>query len=257
MAPGGLGHRTRAHNPFHLVITKSGILRMFSAQKRMQDSKTLLRLPRPRSGGAIVYGLLVAALLGTPPAPAQGVSVGLAGGWYPNKDFIEHTIFLDPRFPPFIVRSDAGGYVAGATMELHLTRDLSIGVDALYKPLHYEEAATFRRKPDGSREVIGYAPATVVTWQFPVLMRYKFRSRRVNPFVEGGPSFRTAGNLNSSNPSHVGVSAGAGVEFRWGRFALTPSARYTRWAKEQRGSVQARLDQVEFLVRASWKIWGK
>jgi len=203
--------------------------------------------------------VLAAVLLWTPLATAQGLSLGLAGGWYPNKDFIEHTIERPPYLPD-IVRSDAAGYVVGPTIEFYVTRKLSVSLDALYKPLHYEAGASFKPEPnpDGSWEVIGYAPATVVTWQFPVLLRYKFRSRRVNPFVEGGPSFRTAGNLNRSNPSHVGVSAGAGVEFRWGRFALTPSARYTRWAREDIvGIVYTRPDQVEFLLRASWKIWGK
>jgi len=196
----------------------------------------------------------------TPTAAAQGVSVGLAGGVYPTKDFIEHAIILPPPYNPEIVRSDTGGWLAGGSVEVHLTPRFSVAVDGLYKPLKYEDAATFKPElnPDGTKEVIGYAPAPVVTWQFPVLVRYKFRARRVNPFVEGGPSFRTAGNLNRTDPSHVGVSAGAGVEFRWGRFALAPSARYTRWGGDgARANVFARPDQVEFLLRASWKIWGK
>jgi len=201
--------------------------------------------------------VLAVALLATPRVLGQGLSLGLAGGWYPTKDFIEQAIQRLP-FPPDIVRSDAGGWLAGGSVEFHLTDRISVGVDGLYKPLKYEDSATYRPRPDGSWEVIGYAPAPVVTWEFPVLLRYKFRSRQINPFIEAGPSFRSAGNLNRSDPSHVGVSAGAGLEFRWDRFALTPSARYTRWAREDAlGIVYTRPDQVEILVRASWKIWGK
>jgi hypothetical protein len=96
--------------------------------------------------------------------------------------------------------------------------------------------------------VIGYAPATVITWQFPVLARYKFSLDRLRPFLEGGPSFRTAGNVNSSNPSHFGVSAGVGVETQWRTLRIVPRVRYTRWAEDPSYALQTRADQLEFLV---------
>ncbi len=232
-------------------------MRIPKPDERNYASETRLREPKAKKCCAILYGALALTLLLAPGAAGQGLSLGVAGGVYPTKDFIEHTIPRSP-FPPDVVRSDTGGWLAGGSIEIHFTGKVSVTVDGLYRLLKYERSATYTQGPDGSWEVIGYAPAPVVTWQFPVLLRYKFWSWRVNPFLEGGPAFRTAGNLNSSNPSHVGVSAGAGLEFRWGRFALTPSARYTRWAREDKlGIVYTRPDQVEFLLRASWKIWGK
>ena len=88
---------------------------------------------------------------------------------------------------------------------------------------------------------IGFAPNTVVTWQFPVLVKYKFPLGRLSPFLEGGPSFRSAGNLNRSDPSHVGVSAGVGVEAQWRRLRIAPRVRYTRWAALLHDSTAARV----------------
>jgi hypothetical protein len=52
------------------------------------------------------------------------------------------------------------------------------------------------------------------------------------PFLEAGPSFRAAGNLNGYNPSHFGVTAGGGGEARKGAVLLSTALRYTRWAKD-------------------------
>lgn len=187
-------------------------------------------------------------------ASAQRISIGAVAGGYTNSDFVSHYIPM-AGFLPNIAISDAGGYIVGPTMEVRLIRNLSFVADGLYKPLHYEQAATFY--PDGR---IGYAPATVVTWQFPLLAKYRFSSRRFRPFIEGGPSFRTSGNLNQTAPSHRGVSAGAGLEWRPGSIAIGPGVRYTRWAEDRAsrsrfplsGDVQTRADQVEFLFRITW-----
>ena len=45
-----------------------------------------------------------------------------------------------------------------------------------------------------------------------MLAKYRFHWSKMNPFVELGPSFRTAGNLNGTNPSHYGFTSGLGVE---------------------------------------------
>jgi hypothetical protein len=73
---------------------------------------------------------------------------------------------------------------------------------------------------------------TVLTWDFPVLAKYHLAKLGRAPFVEAGPSFRAAGNLNGYNPSHFGVTAGAGAETRKGWALLSTALRYTRWAKD-------------------------
>jgi hypothetical protein len=110
------------------------------------------------------------------------------------------------------------GYLAGASGQLELRQGLALEVDAVYKPLH----SSFGQ---GS----GF---TVLSWDFPVLAKYHLAKLRRAPFVEAGPSFRAAGNLNGYNPSHFGVTAGGGAEIRKGWALLSTVLRYTRWAKD-------------------------
>ena len=98
---------------------------------------------------------------------------------------------------------------------------LSVEFNALYRP---------RVLSEGQR-------ATVLTWEFPVLAKYKFSATRSNLFLELGPSFRTSGNTNGTNPSPYGVTAGAGVERRVHRLRVTPALRYTYWGADRRGPI--------------------
>jgi hypothetical protein len=111
-------------------------------------------------------------------------------------------------------------YLAGATTAISVSQRLGIEVAAIYKPLRA-----------GSNDLGRFS---VLTWQFPVLAKYSLPKRAFawQPFIEGGPSFRLAGNLNGYNPSHDGVTAGAGVETTLGGMLLAPGVRYTRWTKD-------------------------
>ncbi len=73
---------------------------------------------------------------------------------------------------------------------------------------------------------------TVLTWDFPVLAKYHVAKLGRAPFIEAGPSFRAAGNLNGYDPSHFGVTAGAGAETRERGVLLSTALRYTRWEKD-------------------------
>jgi hypothetical protein len=118
-------------------------------------------------------------------------------------------------------------------------------VNGLFRQLHGKGAALLA---DGTLNSL--SPHPVVIWQFPVLAKYRFTVGKLNPFWEAGPSFRTAGNLNSSEPSHHGLTAGAGIEMDWGSWRVAPTARYTRWARDNILGRGARTgpNQVELLV---------
>jgi len=75
----------------------------------------------------------------------------------------------------------------------------------------------------------------------------------LQPFIEGGPSFRTAGNLNGTDPSHYGGTAGVGVDLHVGILNVSPVLRYTRWSGDLVRSAQANTnpDQLELLVEVS------
>ena len=136
--------------------------------------------------------------------------------------------------------------IAGVTVELELGRSLFLETDGLYRALHATDSSS-----DGR---VRFA---VLTWEFPVLAKYKFRqSHRARPFVELGPSFRVDGNFNGPTPSHYGVTGGAGVEARLARLKISPAIRYTRWARERspQSPFQSStfLNEVECLVGLSF-----
>jgi len=140
-------------------------------------------------------------------------------------------------------------YVIGPMMDVGLPYcGLSVEIDALYRPMNLTMAGV---RPDGSLHSI--SPATVVTWEFPALAKYRFGSRSVKPFVEAGPSFRVSGNLNDASPSTCGGTGGFGVEAQLGKLRIGPVIRYTHWAAdaESAGS-RTKRNQVELLVGLSF-----
>lgn len=140
-------------------------------------------------------------------------------------------------------------YVIGPTLEIALPwRGLSVEIDALYRPMNLTMAGV---RPDGSLHSI--SPATVVTWQFPALAKYRFASGSVKPFIEAGPSFRVSGNLNNASPSVYGGTAGLGMEANLRKLRIGPVVRYTHWAADPdfAGS-RTKRNQVELLVGVSF-----
>lgn len=134
--------------------------------------------------------------------------------------------------PPYFARSGGRSPIGGPTLAREFNDRFSLGTNAIYRRLHLQ----------------GVGPT--VTWEFPVLAKYRLPRGGVRPFIEIGPSFRTTGNLNT-NPSHVGVAAGAGVDWEWRGFRLSPTIRYTRWARDPARTVRSKQDQVEALFAVS------
>lgn len=173
----------------------------------------------------------------------QDLSIGAIGGGSLTESFSRQTV---PAGPISVVGySQSKDYIAGATLELKFLPQWSVEVDGLYRELHFVTASL---SPAGSLSSV--SPSPVITWEFPVLAKYRFDAWKVKPLVELGPSFRTAGNLNGTNPSHVGVSAGFGVAIYARRLKIEPVLRYTRWAPDGVSPFPAKSnpDQVELLV---------
>ena len=116
-------------------------------------------------------------------------------------------------------------WMAGGTAEVRLPFHLSLEVDAIFHELEFSTGA------EGSGLQHFLQPIHVVTWEFPVLAKYHFplparlSTSRVKPFIDAGPAFRSAGNLNWTSPSNHGIAAGLGVEAHlWKPFFL-PTAK--------------------------------
>ena len=202
---------------------------------------------------------IAVCLLASPGAFGQRWSFGIAGGASLTDDFRNAAIGTYLSEAGVLVSvvhrfySTSKDYIVGPMVELRLPLHLSVEVEGLYRPLNYTSAAV---SPDGS--LVGVSPATVVTWEFPVLAKYRFPLRPAQPFIELGPSFRSSGNLNNAEPSNHGFTAGVGVEGHLvGRLKVTPVVRYTRWGRDgefARHTVSPLTirDQMEFLVGFSF-----
>jgi hypothetical protein len=181
-------------------------------------------------------------------AAAQTVSVGVVGGASLTPDFKSSFTYEPPPGPGTLTDYSASQhYIVGGMIEFQLPKNWSIEVDGLFHPLRFEFGVI---SPNGT--LIGGSPSPVMTWEFPALAKYRFRLGAWRPFLEAGPSFRTAGNLNGTNPSHYGLAAGAGAETGLGRFRIAPEIRYIRWAEDHNSpGLFTRSDQLEFLTSVS------
>jgi hypothetical protein len=170
------------------------------------------------------------ATSGRPSVFGQKLSIGAVGGFGLSGDFPAKEGYASARSKS-----------VGVMVESGLYKRLSLEVDGLYRPLILSE---------GQR-------ATVLTWEFPVLAKYRFSTHGVRPFVELGPSFRAAGNLSGTNPSRYGVASGAGVETRTRWLTIAPAFRFTRWTADPAGDPDgphtfALRNQAELLVGFSF-----
>ncbi len=150
-------------------------------------------------------------------------------------------------YPRGYERPDANSPIFGALLEFQVYRNFFVEADGIYRSLHATDLSTAE----------GDVRFAVLTWEFPVLAKYKVRLlHRVRPFAELGPSFRLDGNFNGPTPSHFGVTGGAGLEAALGKLKISPAIRYTRWAEERspRNAFRAAtfLNEVESLVAFSF-----
>jgi hypothetical protein len=181
---------------------------------------------------------LLAGLICATGVAAQHLRLGLVGGagltpdyirtYFPGRQIVlpDGTVLTFPE----LVRQSAGRTaIGGPLLEWSFYSNLSVEGNAIYRRLR----------------LAGVGPT--VTWQFPILLKYRFPLGQFGLFVEGGPSLRTTGNRNA-NPSHIGVSGGAGLDWQAGAVRLSPTLRYTRWARDVAWTVPSKPDQLELLL---------
>jgi hypothetical protein len=193
---------------------------------------------------------MAALALLLPVVHAQNLTIGVVGGGSLTDSFPTENFSGGPPGGPTGIRyySSAKDYIVGVMLEYRFTPHWSVEADGLFRTLHLTFAGI---EPNGTLNSI--SPSPVITWEFPVLAKYRFAARKWTPLVELGPSFRTAGNLNGANPSHAGVTAGVGVELHAGKLTIAPTLRYTRWAEDHNSSdlPKSAPNQVELIVEFS------
>jgi hypothetical protein len=188
----------------------------------------------------VSISLAACAFAVSAPAFGQALSFGVVGGAAVTQDFQDRTN------GQILAYSTPKRWIAGAMIEVRLPAHWSLEMDGLYHELEFTNAFV---EPNGTLNSV--SPAPVVTWEYPLLAKYRFSFLAVKPFVEAGPSFRTAGNLNGALPSLYGFAAGAGAEARLWKLKVAPGVRYLRWAQDGHVGPDSPFtapDQVELLV---------
>lgn len=193
-------------------------------------------------------------------ASAQHIRFGVVAGTALTSDIrgIHDTFhhLHDPVFGRYSLnlydRTTSRNLIIGPSFEIGLPRDFSVEINALYRKLTSTQTATFIYE-NGQIEGQSQEMVRAKTWEFPVLLKYRFPLARFRPYLEAGPSFRVWQEPQALEPSKTGFTAGAGVDFTFGRFQAGPLLRYTRWAAD--GAYPGRStkpDQLEFLGRISF-----
>jgi hypothetical protein len=159
---------------------------------------------------------------------AQDLSLGAVAGTNLTEGITQ--------VPGFNAASGPRSVIAGPMLEWRFPLGFSLEADGLYRGLRGEFTGS------------GGSSFTEVTWEFPVLAKYRVWRRgpgaRLTPLIEAGPSFRHTGLR-----SHVGFTAGAGLALRIGRMSIAPTLRYTRWEMPSFSITPA--NQLEMVVGVS------
>jgi hypothetical protein len=212
---------------------------------------------------------LVLLLGGAALACAQPFSFGVKGG-VPVTDFFDAVNSDD-----FGYFSSTNRYIVGPTAELHLPFGLGVEFDALYRHLHYSNAYN-------AVSVLVNSSTESGAWEFPLLIKYRFKESLARPFVNGGVAWDTLSGVtqtivqtaiatgvvsssSNSSPAELrnstvnGIVLGGGLDIHVPFLHVSPEIRYTRWNSQHfqtplppinvsPGSISSNQNQVEFLV---------
>jgi len=211
---------------------------------------------------------LLLLLLGAISAFSQPLSYGVKAG-VPLTDFVSVAGSGSPSgFLDYATHTNR--YILGATGELRLPFGLGVEVDVLYRHVDYQSTA----QTVGAGATTTSAATTGNKWEFPLLGKYRFKTKVLHPYVDGGVAWDTLQGLTEtvksvvqgvtnstttqSTPSELQNSAtrgyvlGGGLDFKFLVIHIQPEIRFTRWGAKQFLAPGALLhsnqNQGEFLL---------
>jgi hypothetical protein len=152
---------------------------------------------------------------------------------------------------------------------------LGVEVDALYR--RAGSSYLFSNFAGSS-----YTQERANSWEFPLLLKYKFPIPLIKPFIEGGYAPRLInGTVNNNgfrvnlqtgqqtygqshygtNDTSQGLVIGGGVQLGLGRLLISPGVRYTHWNNQpflvlepDGPTFGSSRNQADILVGLSWKL---
>ena len=198
-------------------------------------------------------------LFGSSLVLAQPISFGVKGG-LPLTEFIDTV-----SGPSTNITQKTHVYIVGPTVELRLPAGFGIELDALYRRFSYNANSNLVTALLNTR-------TTGADWEFPLMLKKRFASGPVRPFLAAGASFSKLSDLKTTvfsaaqaitgdrpaelkHDSSIGFVAGAGIDIHALILHITPEVRYTRWGREHfnatigpGGTLSSNRNQAEFLV---------
>jgi hypothetical protein len=93
------------------------------------------------------------------------------------------------------ISSGSKSFLVGPSIEFLLPRRLSVEADTIYRPVSAAQITSYNT---GARVRSDFG---FITWEFPVLAKYRLGYRRFAPFVSAGPNFRLTQSLTSASPT--------------------------------------------------------
>jgi hypothetical protein len=107
-----------------------------------------------------------------PYALGQPLSFGIIAGASMTQDFQNREVGIPT---PVLAYSTPKRWMVGGMVALALPLHLSVEADGVYHELEFTRAAV---EPNGSLNSV--SPAPVVTWEIPVLAKYRFKTSRIS-----------------------------------------------------------------------------
>lgn len=149
---------------------------------------------------------------------------------------------------------DTKRWTVGPMIQLNLPVGFAVEFDAMFRRLNYNSTDIAARGVRAN------------SWQFPLLLKYRFGSGGFRPYVAAGGAFQhladikqVSGILGDSDNSpelqernNVGAVIAGGVQFGRG-VSISPEIRYTRWGSENfrdnfRDLLHFNKNQAELLI---------
>jgi opacity protein-like surface antigen len=160
--------------------------------------------------------------------------------------------------------SNTKRYTVGPELDINLPFGLGIEVDALYRRLDFESTAN-------TVSAIVRGATTANAWDIPILVKWRFGTGPVKPYVSAGPTFRNLTNIDQRvssffsgpNPSlssapelrdsfNTGVTLAGGLQFGAAGIRVSPEVRYIRWGwdnfRSPSTAFRSNRDQVDFML---------
>ena len=180
-----------------------------------------------------LFRLFLLCLLAGVPLSAQ-LHLGVKGG-VPLNDAVKAS-------NPF--KSEFARWTFGGVAELDLPAGLGLELDMLYRRTGYSVVGA---EGGPGPDQIGNS------FEFPLLVKYKFPGILARPYIAGGLSFRKISDIpNVFESGSRGVVLGAGLRFNALLVRISPELRYTRWNSEAfrnaAGALGSSRNQMEVLV---------